>query len=93
MNTLVIIIASFDDVEKVANIKQNILNYVGTRMVEENVANYPIIVLNSNLTTMDKENLASFIKDENMMLQFVETAELPHSHECFTSLISNSYEM
>lgn len=61
MNTIIFIV-TFEEVDKIQTIKNEIVTYLGIRMIANMANQLPILILNSELTEADKTKLCEIIQ-------------------------------
>jgi hypothetical protein len=86
MKTLVIIVAPMRLADKVGAIKSAIVQYLGTRIVENNSSELSTIVIKETLLEKDKDTISDFVKqvDDKSYVVFIEGEEIPDNEYYFT---------
>ena len=74
MKTLIIIIAPMPLADKIIAVKSAVVQYLGTRMIEENPSELSTITVKETLSDEDKNAISDFVKqiDDRSYVVFIE---------------------
>ena len=74
MKTLVIIIAPMHLADKITTVKSAVVQYLGTRMIEENPSELSTIAIKETLSDEDKNTISDLVRqvDDRSYVVFIE---------------------
>lgn len=65
MKTIIIIISSFKESEKVISLKEELITYFGSRLIEDELKGCPVLLLNRTIEEVDRKYLSALISSYN----------------------------
>lgn len=77
MQTLITIISPISQYGEIADTKDQIVKYLGARMIEANPQEMPIMIINCGLENVDKTAIMNIVRnmDDRCIILFIESEE------------------